>query len=41
VIGDDAYLALLDRALASDFITKRERRQRRRIHFAIRRAAAA
>jgi hypothetical protein len=40
VIGDDGYLGLLDRALASGFVSERERRQRRRIHLAIRRAAA-
>jgi hypothetical protein len=41
VIGDDDYVELLDRALAGGFITEQERRQRRLLHFAIRRAAAA
>jgi len=41
VIGDDGYLELLDRALAGGFVTGRERRQRRLLHLAIRRAEAA
>jgi hypothetical protein len=36
IIGDQAYLDLLDRAHTSGHVTDRERRKRRRIHFAIR-----
>ena len=41
VVGDEAYLDLLDRAHAGGFVLDRERRQRRLVHLAIRRAAAA
>ena len=40
-VGDDAFLELLDRALRNGFITHKERRDRRRTHFAVRRALAA
>jgi hypothetical protein len=40
-LGDDLYLDLLDRALAGGLITERERRGRRRIHFAVRAVLAA
>ena len=36
MVGDEAYLDLLDRAHAAGHITDRERRKRRRVHFAIR-----
>jgi hypothetical protein len=41
LLGDDGVLELLDRALVGGFITEQERRQRRLVHFAIRRAIAA
>jgi hypothetical protein len=41
VVGDDAYLELLDRAHTGGYVTDRERRQRRLVHLAIRRAEAA
>jgi hypothetical protein len=36
VVGDEAYLELLDRAHAAGHVTDRERRKRRRVHFVIR-----
>jgi Protein of unknown function (DUF3631) len=40
VVGDDGYIDLLDRALAGGHITDHERRERRRLHFTLRRAGA-
>jgi hypothetical protein len=41
VVGDDGYLGLLDRVHAHGQITDKERRERRLLHFTIRRAGAA
>jgi hypothetical protein len=40
LVGDDDYIELLDQALAQGFITEQERRQRRLLHLAARRAMA-
>jgi hypothetical protein len=39
--GDDGFLDSLERAFTGGYVTERERRQRRLLHFAIRRATAA
>ena len=41
IFGDDGCLELLDQAHAGGFITEQERRRRRLIHLAVRRATAA
>jgi hypothetical protein len=37
VVGDDGYLGLLDRAHANGHVTDQERRERRKLHFTLRR----